>query len=159
MFFVYLELGAWFFSCTLSLVPCAFSISCIMPRILKWTGLLAAVLLIASCFLPWVNIESRNLVLTAVDTTGTNYGKPGYFHFVMAGLFVVFTLIPRLWAKRANLPVVALNIAWALRNFFIIAACQGGECPVKMIGLWLVVLASVLMLLSALFPDMKLKKS
>ncbi len=128
-----------------------------MPRLLKWTGILAAVLLIVSCFLPWVNIESKNLVLTGVDTTGTNYGRPGYFHFVMAVFFVVLTLVPRPWAKRANLPVVALNIAWALRNFFIIAACQGGECPVKLPGLWLVVLASVLMLLSALFPDMKLQ--
>ena len=127
-----------------------------MPRFLKWTGLLAACLLIVSCFLPWVNIESKNLVLTGVDTTGTNFGRPGYFHFVMAVLFVALTLIPRLWAKRSNLPVVALNIAWALRNFFIIAACQGGECPVRLIGLWLVMVSSVLMLLSALFPDMEL---
>ncbi len=125
-----------------------------MPRILKWTGLISALLLIVSCFLPWVNIESKNLVLTGVDTTGTNFGRPGYFHFVMAAVFMVLTLIPRLWAKRVNLPVVALNIAWALRNFFIIAACQGGECPVRLIGLWLMLVSSLLMLLSALFPDM-----
>lgn len=128
-----------------------------MPRLLKWIGLASALLLVVSCFLPWVSIESKNLVLTGVDTTGTNYGRPGYFHFVMAVVFVILTLIPRLWAKRMNLPIVALNIAWALRNFFIIAACQGGECPARQIGLWLALASSVLILLSALFPDMELK--
>lgn len=130
-----------------------------MPRLLKWTGLAAAILLVIACFMTWVNIESKNLIITGMDTTGTNYGRPGYFHIVMAVVFVVLTLTPRLWAKRANLPVVALNIAWAIRNFFVIASCQGGECPVKQAGLWLVLLASVIMLVSALFPDMELKKS
>jgi len=111
---------------------------------------------VLSAFLPWVVIESRGLELTGVNTTGTNYGSPAWFHFVLTALFVLFTLIPRLWAKRVNLAVVAINIAWAIRNFFIIASCQGGECPVRQIGLWLALGASVLMLLSALFPDMEL---
>lgn len=129
-----------------------------MPRILKWTGLLSAVALAVAAFMPWVIIESKGLTLTGVDTTGTNYGKPAYFHFVLAVLFVFFTLVPRLWAKRANLPVVAVNIAWALRNFFILASCQAGECPVRQWGIWLSLGASVLMLMSALFPDMELRK-
>ncbi len=129
-----------------------------MPRLLKWTGLAAAILLVIACFIQWVNIESKNIIITGMDTTGTNYGRPGYFHILMAVVFSMFTLIPRLWAKRGNLPVVALNIAWAVRNFFVIASCQGGECPVKQPGLWLVLIASVIMLVSALFPDMKLKK-
>lgn len=126
-----------------------------MPKILKWAGLLAAALLVASAFLPWVIIESRGLELTGVDTTGTNYGRPAYFHFVMAAFFVLFTLVPRLWAKRTNLAVVALNTAWAIRNFLVIASCQGGECPLRQVGLWLALGSSLLMLLSALFPDME----
>ena len=50
----------------------------------------------------------------------------------------------------------ALNLAWAIRNYFIISACRGGDCPVKKIGLYIIVLASVVMLVTALFPDMKL---
>lgn len=127
-----------------------------MPRILKWVGILAVLLQVAAAFLPWVYIESKELTLTGMDTTGTNYGKPSYLHLVFAAFFLLFTLIPRLWAKRVNLLVVALNLAWALRNFFMVASCQGGECPVKKAGLFLSLLASVLMLLSALFPDMRM---
>ncbi len=126
-----------------------------MPRILKWLGLAAALVLVFSCFLPWVYIESREITVTGIDSTGTNFGKPGYLHFVMAGIFILFVLIPRIWAKRANLLVTALNIGWALRNFFIITACEGGECPVKKAGLFLALGCSILMLLAALFPDMK----
>ncbi|MFZ9386719.1 MAG: hypothetical protein ACO25B_02460 [Chitinophagaceae bacterium] len=126
-----------------------------MPKLFKWAGLLAAALLVASAFLPWVIIESRGLVLTGVDTTGTNYGRPAYFHFVIVEFFVLFTLVARLWAKRANLAVVAINTAWAIRNFLVIASCQGGECPLRQVGLWLALGSSLLMLLSALFPDME----
>ncbi len=127
-------------------------------RYLKWIGLAAAVLLIVSCFTPWVIIESRNITVSGVDATGTNFGKPGYFHILLSALFIVCTIIQRVWAKRLNLLVTALNTGWALRNFFIISTCQGGECPEKQIGLYLVLLSSLLLLLSALFPDMKLKE-
>lgn len=126
-------------------------------RYMKWIGLFAAVLLIASCFLPWVIITSKNIVVTGVDSTGTNFGKPGYAHFLLSFFFIIFHLIPKLWAKRWNLVIVALNIAWAVRNFLIISMCREGECPEKKIGLWLVMLGSVLILIAALFPDIKLK--
>ena len=124
---------------------------------MKWIGLFAAVLLIASCFLPWVIITSKNIVVTGVDSTGTNFGKPGYAHFLLSFFFIIFHLIPKLWAKRWNLVIVALNIAWAVRNFLIISMCREGECPEKKIGLWLVMLGSVLILIAALFPDIRLK--
>ena len=73
-------------------------------------------------------------------------------------LFLVFHFIPRLWAKRWNLLVVALNIAWAVRNVIIISMCRDGECPEKQTGLYLVILASAIMLAAALFPDIKLKE-
>ena len=125
---------------------------------MKWVGLFAVILLIVSCFLPWVIIPSKNIVVSGIDSTGTNFGKPGYTHFVLSFFFIIFHFIPRLWAKRSNLLVVALNIAWAIRNYFIIAMCREGDCPEKQIGLWLVLLASVIMLIAALFPDIQLKE-
>jgi len=124
---------------------------------MNWLALAVAVLLIISCFIPWVYIESRNITISGIDATGTNYGKPGYFHIVLVTFFIVFTLIAKVWAKRFNLIVVALNTAWAARNFFIIATCQGGECPERKIGLYLMLIASLLMLLTALFPDLEIK--
>lgn len=125
---------------------------------MKWIGLLAVLLLVYSCFIPWVIIPSQNIIVSGVDSTGTNFGKPGYAHFVLGFFFIVFHFIPKLWAKRINLLIVALNIAWAIRNYFIISMCRGGECPEKQIGLWLVLAASALLLIAALFPDIQLKK-
>jgi hypothetical protein len=127
-------------------------------RYMKWIGLMAVLLLIVSCFTPWVIIESKNITVSGVDSTGTNFGKPGYLHFILSFLFIVFHFIAKIWAKRWNLLVVALNIAWAIRNYFIISACRDGDCPLKQIGLFLVLFASALMLVSALFPDIKLNQ-
>lgn len=124
-------------------------------RYMKWIGLAVAILMIVSCISPWVFIESKNITVSGIDASGTNFGKPAYFHFMMTALFLAFNFIPRLWAKRANLLVTALNLGWAIRNYFIISACMGGECPEKKSGIYMMLLASVLMLVSALFPDMK----
>lgn len=125
---------------------------------MKWVGIIAAGLLVYSCFLPWVAITGPHITAGGMDDGGTNFGKPGYFHLFLAALFLFFHLVPRLWAKRANLAVVALNSAWAIRNFLILGICRGGDCPERLLGLWLMLLASVLMLLAALFPDVKMNE-
>jgi len=127
-------------------------------RWMKWASLTAAILLIVSCFMTWITIASKDIVVSGVEATGTNFGKPGYFNLLMTLFFIVFTLIPKIWAKRVNLLVTAMNFAWAIRNYFIISACQGGDCPEKRTGLFLMLAASVLMLVSSLFPDIKLPK-
>jgi hypothetical protein len=132
------------------------NLSCTPMRYMKWIGLAAAALMVYACFSPWVIIESKNIVVSGMDASGTNFGKPGYLHLFLTALFLLFHFIPRLWAKRANLPVVAVNMGWTIRNFFVIAACRAGECPEKQTGLWLTGIASLLMLLAALFPDIKL---
>ena len=135
-----------------------FSQTISLMRYMKWIGLLGVILLIVSCFLPWVIIDSQKIIVTGVDSTGTNFGKPGYAHFVFGFFFIIFHFIPKLWSKRINLLIVALNIAWAVRNYFIISMCRVGECPEKQPGLWLVLAACALMLLAALFPDVQLKE-
>jgi hypothetical protein len=125
-------------------------------RWMKWTGIAAAILLIISCFLTWVTIPSKNIVVSGVDAAGTSFGKPGYFSLLMTLFFLICTLLPKLWAKRINLLFTAMNLAWAIRNYFLISACQGGDCPEKQAGLFLMLVASLLMLASSLFPDIKL---
>lgn len=127
-------------------------------RYMKWIGLAAAVLLVVSCFTPWVFIESRNITVSGIDATGTNFGKPGYFNLLMAFFFLLFHFTPKVWAKRSNLLITALNLGWAIRNYFIISMCRGGECPEKEAGIYLMLLASLIMIVSALFPDIKLKE-
>ncbi len=126
-------------------------------RYFKWAGLLAAFLLVITCFLPWVVIESKGITVTGVDAPGTLFGKPGYMNLLMTLFFFVFTFIPRIWAKRANLLAVAFNLAWAVRNYFLLSTCYAGECPVRQPGLYLLLLWSLIMFVSGLFPDLKLK--
>lgn len=119
-------------------------------QIIKWLGIAAAIVLIFACFIPWVVIESKDIVVSGVEATGTAFGKPGYFHLFFAGLYIVFVLVNRLWSKRVNIFLSAFNVAWAFRNFTIISACYGGECPSKKVGLYLVLISSIFMLLSVL---------
>jgi len=115
-------------------------------------GIAAVLLLVIACFMPWVLIPSKQLVISGMDASGTRYGKPGYLHLLLGFFYLVFTLIPAVWAKRFNLLVVAFNLAWTLRNFLILSLCRGGECPERQAGLYLLAMAGVLMLVTALFP-------
>lgn|SRR5437773_9404245 len=126
---------------------------------MKWVGFLATIALIAACFFPWVFIESKNITVTGIQSAGTSFGKPAYFHFVMAAFYLVFNFTPRIWAKRVNLLIVALNIGWTARNYFLISACAGGECPEKKVGLYIVVISSVAMMVVALFPKIESQKT
>jgi hypothetical protein len=125
---------------------------------LKWLGVAAGLLLVISCFIPWVFIPSHEITVTGVNASGTNFGVPAYIHFILAVPFLLLTLIKKIWAKRFNLLVVALNTGWMLRNFIVISLCRGGECPERQGGIYLMAIASILMLISALMPDMTNKK-
>jgi predicted membrane-bound spermidine synthase len=124
-------------------------------RFTKFLPFISVALLIVSCYLPWMTIESKNITITGVDTTGTSFGKPGYFHFVWAALYFVFFAIPKVWAKRTAIGFAAFNIAFAFRNFLLLPACQMGDCPQKKIGLYLLLFASIAMFAAILTHDKK----
>jgi hypothetical protein len=124
----------------------------------KWVGVVMALLVIGSCFLPWVYIEPINSTISGVDAPNTNFGKPGLMNIIVSVLAICFFLVQRIWAKRTNIFVCAFNLAWTARNFIIIPACAAGDCPTKKIGLFLVVLFSIFMMVAALFPDMKIEE-
>ena len=120
-------------------------------RTVKWLPAAAAFILIVSCFFPWVVIESKNIVVTGVESTGTSFGKPGYLHILFAGLFLIFLLINRVFSYRANIFIAALNTGWALRNFVLIPGCEGGDCPQKQLALYIMLLASLALLVLSFF--------
>ncbi|ANH83849.1 hypothetical protein A8C56_10715 [Niabella ginsenosidivorans] len=109
--------------------------------------------------MPWSFIASLQLTLSGVDTTGTRYGKPAYGHFILDALILAFTLVPRIWAKRLNLLIGVLNLGWAIRNFLLFGRCEAGDCPERQIGLYLALAASVILMLTILFPQMELKEN
>jgi hypothetical protein len=106
---------------------------------------LVAAVVIGSCFLPWMTIESKGLTITGMDTTGTSFGKPAYFHFLWVFLFLLFSLFSKVWSRRAAMVFAAFNIAWAFRNFLVLPICQMGECPIRRTGLYVLLISSLLL--------------
>ncbi len=125
-------------------------------RYFKWLAFFSAGLLFASFFQPWIVIESRSLTITGFDTTGTRWSPPAHLHIIFTILYLAFTLIPRIWAKRVNVFIAAINMAWAIGNFIRMALCDGGECPVRQSGMYLALLATIFMLLASFFPQVKM---
>lgn len=122
-------------------------------------SLFAVAVLIAACLLPWLVFPTRHVTFRGIDemkmlvgTTATreiDWGRPAYFHLFWAAVFLVFLFIKAGWAKWILLVAAAFNVAWTVRNFFLLPACGGGDCPVKAAGLYLLPLAAVLLLSAA----------
>jgi hypothetical protein len=122
-------------------------------------GIVAALLIVVISYLPWVTIDSIPLTVTGMGASvKTVFGKPALMNFWMLGLCVVFFLIPKIWAKRINPFVAAINFAWALRNLLLLSTCRNGECPSKHPWLYVYFALSLLVLIMAILPDVKEKK-
>lgn len=122
-------------------------------KISKGLCLASAVALVVSCFFPWVTIESKSIIVSGVDSTGTSFGKPGYFHIFLAFFYLLLLTLSRTWAKNIAIFFSAFNVAWAIRNFIIISTCYGGVCPQKHGAIYVMVFASIAMLIAVLFYE------
>ena len=122
---------------------------------IKWFSILAAIVLIISCFFPWVIIESKNLTVTGVNVAGLAYGHYGYFLIPLCILFIVFQLINKIWVKRLNVVVGALIFTIAFATLWIFR-CEYGECPQKQIAFYTMFVSSFVIVVGALLPDIKL---
>lgn len=120
-------------------------------------GALLSLLLIAVCFLPWSFVADINLLITGIDG-GANLGKPGLFNIILGVVMILFFLIPKIWAKRTNVIIGALNIAWSIRNYILVSACSGGICPEKRAGIYLLMLLSFLVEIATFLPPVKIER-
>jgi hypothetical protein len=132
------------------------------PKILHWIGLAACVLLIIACFLPWAYYNDASIVneadrtFTGFYSYGNNYGKPGKFLVLIALIAFCFMLLPKIWAKRTNLFVCALGVGYAIKSYILFTSCYNAYCPEKKAGIFLVLACTIVMLIAAAFPDLKL---
>ncbi|HEX5151958.1 MAG TPA: hypothetical protein VFW07_10945 [Parafilimonas sp.] len=118
-------------------------------------GCIAVILLAASCYLPWSYIEEKRILITGMSAPGTIYGKPGLMHFVLGIILILFFILPKIWAKRINLFVAAINLAWSIRNYILLTTCYMGECPHKKMGLFIPILLCAFILIMTFLPDLK----
>ncbi|MFY7963965.1 MAG: hypothetical protein ACOVO1_03625 [Chitinophagaceae bacterium] len=120
-------------------------------------GVFAAIIVIVSCYLPWIEITALNKTLNGLDgyvnnniTFGTQIKAHAFFCIFSIPLFI----ISKVWTKRLNIFICFLNLTWAIKNFILFRLCRP-ECPETKFGLYLLVLSSVVMMLMALLPKIE----
>jgi hypothetical protein len=121
-------------------------------------GIIATLALAAMCFLPWTVIVSQQLTITGFQTTGTSFGRPGVLSVTMAVILLVMFLVPAVWAKRTNLFVAALNLAWSFRNYLLVSSCLMGECPEKQPAIYALVALAIIIQVMTLLPRLELTR-
>ena len=125
----------------------------------KWIGLVAALTVIIACYMTWIFVPSVNISIGGMVSSGKhNFGKPGLMNMFCATAAIALFLLSKIWAKRTNIFFCGFNMAWAIRNYILLTRCYGGDCPQKRTGLYILVCASVLMLLMSFIPDIKLEE-
>jgi len=125
----------------------------------QFIGVAAALLLIGACFLPWAYFPSLQKDFTGFFSQDNAYGRPGKIFVVLCSMAIVLYLIPRIWAKRTNMFVAAIVLAFAIKCFILYTSCYTGICPEKRIGIFLILLASMIMVAAALTPKIAVKEN
>ncbi|MCX6209810.1 MAG: hypothetical protein NTZ59_10035 [Bacteroidetes bacterium] len=124
-------------------------------------GIIAALCLIGSCFLPWVEIISMHKILNGINgyvneqfTFGTQIKAHSFFCIISIILF----LLNKIWAKRTNIFVCFLSFTWAIKNFILFRMCRMGDCPETKFGLWLLMFFAITMFIMSLLPKIEIQK-
>jgi hypothetical protein len=128
------------------------------PKILQKAGIIACIILVVACFMPWCYYADINDTFTGFYSYKNQYGKPGKFLTLLGLLGFALMLLPKVWAKRTNLFVCAIAVGYAIKSFILFTSCYNAYCPEKKAGVYLVLITTLIMLLSAMFPDLKIAK-
>jgi hypothetical protein len=120
----------------------------------QWVGIAAALLLVVACMLPWAWYPDINQHFTGFHSESNDYGRPGKVLTFLSVVAIAFYLIPRIWAKRSNMLIGAFALAFAIRCYYVYTACYRGICPEKEAGIFLIVAAAGVMLLTSFLPDL-----
>ena len=123
----------------------------------QWIGIAAALLLIAGCFMPWAYFPDLGKDFTGFFSEKNIYGRPGKVLIFFSVVEILLFAVPRVWAKRANIFVTVLAIAFAIKSYILYTSCYGGICPDKRVGVFVVLGSAIITLLAALLPDLPIR--
>lgn len=121
-------------------------------------GVLAAIILMASGFLNWTWYPDLQKYFTGFISENNMYGKPGEVFIFFALISIILFIAPKVWAKRGNIFLCAVIMAYAVKSFILFSDCYRGICPVKQPGIWIMLGTSILMVIFSLFPDTSIKE-
>lgn len=120
-------------------------------------GIIAAIGTIIISFLPWCYIASAQLHITGMQAEGTDFGKPALLNIFFVSISIIFFATKKIWAKRWNLLIAALNAAWSVRNFLLISTCMYGDCPELKPAIYLLPAFGIIILVMSFLPKMNVK--
>ncbi|HSB92680.1 MAG TPA: hypothetical protein VLC28_06160 [Flavitalea sp.] len=119
----------------------------------KYIGIVAALLMVAACFMPWTFYPDLGKTFNGFFSQENAYGKPGILLSILAVIVIILFLVPRVWAKYWNIFFSAICFTYAIKSFVLFAGCYPKGCPEKLIGIWLMIAGASILLLASLFPE------
>jgi hypothetical protein len=132
-------------------------------RIAHYTGLIACVAIIGACFMPWTYYNSIQQTFTGFNVvpfpTGTTYGKAGFTISGLAAVILLLIFVRKEWARKVNLFLAGVLVAYTIRTYIVFTSSLFKGEVEKFAGIYLVVILSVLILLSTLFPKQNMRAS
>lgn len=130
-----------------------------MTKYSKWISLATFLLLVWVCFMPWSYHADINQYFTGFYSEKNLYGKPAKLLLIFTGITTLCSFIPLLWLKRTAFLSGGLGVAYAIKNFLLFGSCYRGYCPEKQIGLYLMLVFTVLIFVMAFLPEGERKKN
>jgi hypothetical protein len=130
-----------------------------ITSLLYWVGVLAAITVIASCFMPWAYYPDVKEHFTVFYSFKNYCGRPGVLMVPLTAIILVLMLIPKLWAKRTNIFLAALLVGYVIKTWVAFTACYNTYCPEKKLGIYLMLGATIFTLIGTIFPNTQLEVS
>jgi hypothetical protein len=124
----------------------------------QWYGIVAALLLVGASFMPWAYFPDLGKEFTGFFSEMNRYGRPGKILVLFSAVMILLFLVPKVWAKRTNIVVAGMTLAFAIKCYILYTACYRGICPEKRIGIFLILLAAGIAMLASLLPDLPVKQ-
>jgi hypothetical protein len=123
----------------------------------QWIGIAGALVVIGACFLPWAYYPDLQKEFTGYFSEQNIYGRPGKILTFFVVIDILLFLVPRVWAKRANILAAAMGFAFTVKSYILFTACYRGICPERRVGLFLVLGGAVIVLAASLLPDLPVR--
>jgi hypothetical protein len=132
-------------------------------KLLHYAALLICIALIATCFMPWVHYNSINETFTGFNVkpfaTGVNLGRAGKIITIFTTISFLLTALPFIAAKRANMFVCALLMAYTIRTYIVFTGSIFEGEVVKLAGIYLINILALCLVVCSIFPYLKNEES
>ncbi|MEO5942458.1 MAG: hypothetical protein ABIP30_15915 [Ferruginibacter sp.] len=133
-----------------------------LNRVFHIVGIAACILLLIACFMPWVHYNNINETFNGFNVsrfpTGNYYGKSGYAISFFTIIILLGMLIKKIWAKRLNLFVAAVLVAYGIRTYIIFTSALFENELVKYPAIHLIAILPFIILASSIFPNIDKKE-